>query len=135
MKRARTRFRVRYPEIDRMGVAHHSCYFVWFELGRTELMREAGLPYRELEDLEQILFPVVEASARYLSSACYDEELEVETVLAALDRLRARFEYRILRPGDGTILAEGHTLHVSSGPDGRPRRLPKTLLTLLGVSK
>lgn len=107
-----------------MGFAHHSCYFVWFELGRTELMREAGIPYGELEQTRGWSFPLVEASARFKAAAHYDELLEVKTLLTGLSRLRVRFEYRIIRVEDGILLAEGHTVHVAVGRDKRPRRMP-----------
>src|SRR5580765_79079 len=97
---AKTTTRVRYPEADRMGVAHHTHYFVWFELGRTELMRQAGCAYGALEDEDGVFFPVIEAKAEYVASARYDEVLEIETRLAAVEGVRVRFEYVIRREGD-----------------------------------
>lgn len=123
----RTCARVRYPETDRMGVAHHTHYFVWFELGRTELMRALGCPYGELEDGRGIFFPVVEAGARYVASARYDEEIEIVTRLAGASGARVRFEYDIRRAADGTSLASGFTVHASVGRDGRPTRLDEEL--------
>lgn len=131
MIRGVTTFRVRYPEVDRMGFAHHSCYFVWFELGRTELMREAGVPYGELEQTRGLSFPLVEAVARFKAPAHYDELLEVRTTVAELTRLRVGFEYRIIRPGDDMLLADGHTLHVAVDRDKRPRRMPAEVQQLL----
>lgn len=122
--RAVTTTRVRYPETDRMGVAHHTHYLVWFELGRTELMRELGCPYGELEDREAVFFPVVSVDARYLSPARYDEPLRIETVLERVGGARVAFRYRVLSAGDGRLLAEGGTEHASVGEDGRPTRLP-----------
>ena len=101
--------RVRYPETDRMNVAWHGHYLAWFEIGRTEWMRAAGAPYRELEDSHGLFFPVVEAGARYLASARYDDRLNVETRLARLGGVRVRFDYRIVRAADGTLLATGFT--------------------------
>ena len=122
-----TTTRVRYPETDRMGVAHHTHYFVWFELGRTELMREAGCTYGGLEDEDGIFFPVIEAAARYKSPARYDETIEIETALASVEGVRVRFEYVVRRTDDGGEIASGHTVHASCGRDGRPMRLPETL--------
>lgn len=110
-----------------MGVAHHSHYFVWFELGRTELMREAGCTYGDLEDVSGVFFPVVEASAIYKASVRYDEQIEIETLLTAAEGVRVRFDYRVRRPGDGLLLATGYTVHASCGRDGRPMRLPGTV--------
>ena len=114
--------RVRYPETDRMGVAHHSHFPVWFELGRTELMRELGCPYGEMEDREAVFFPVVDLVARFFKPARYDQVLEIETRLASIEGVRVRFEYEI-RDDDGLTLATGHTVHASVGPNGKPKRL------------
>jgi acyl-CoA thioester hydrolase len=131
---SKTTTRVRYPEADRMGVAHHTHYFVWFELGRTELMRQAGCAYGALEDEDGVFFPVIEAKAEYVASARYDEVLEIETRLAAVEGVRVRFEYVIRREGDTATLARGYTLHASCGRDGRPTRLPESLRARLVVA-
>jgi acyl-CoA thioester hydrolase len=124
---ARTTTRVRYTETDRMGVAHHTHFLVWFELGRTELMRDLCCPYGEVEDRDGILFPVAEAGARYLAPARYDEVLEITTRLVSAVGARVRFEYVIARIADGASIAEGFTVHAVVGRDGRPRRLPEGL--------
>jgi acyl-CoA thioester hydrolase len=123
----RTTTRVRYPETDRMGVAHHTHFLVWFELGRTELMRELGCPYAEVEDGDGILFPVAEAGARYVAPARYDEVLEITTRLVSAFGARVRFEYEVARIADGARIATGFTVHAATGRDGRPRRLPEGL--------
>ena len=110
-----------------MGVAHHTHYFVWFELGRTELMRQAGCAYGALEDDDGVFFPVIEAKAEYVASARYDEVLEIETRLAAVEGVRVRFDYVIRRESDAATLARGSTLHASCGRDGRPMRMPESL--------
>lgn len=124
--------RVRYPETDRMGVAHHTHHLVWFELGRTELMRDLGCAYGALEDGEGIYFPVIEARAEYRSPARYDEVLEVRTTLTEVRGVRVRFEYEIVREGSGETVSNGHTVHASVGRDGRPVRLPESLRKRLG---
>jgi acyl-CoA thioester hydrolase len=124
---SKTTTRVRYPETDRMGVAHHTHYFVWFELGRTELMREAGCSYGALEDVDGVFFPVVEAGAHYSAPARYDDVVEIETRLAGAGGVRVRFEYVARRREDGRVLAKGFTVHASCGRDGRPARLPESL--------
>lgn len=127
LARARTLTRVRYPETDRMGVAHHTSHFVWFELGRTELMRDAGCTYGALEDEDGVFFPVTEAGAEYAAPARYDEELAIATRLAEVRGARVRFEYEITRVEDGRVVATGFTVHASCGRDGRPIRLPDAL--------
>lgn len=132
VRMSRTTTRVRYPETDRMGVAHHTHYFVWFELGRTELMREAGCTYGELEDGDGVFFPVVEAGAVYKASARYDEVVEIETRLTAAGGVRVRFEYIVRRPEGGRVLATGYTVHAACGRDGKPARLPEDVRARLG---
>jgi acyl-CoA thioester hydrolase len=127
VRRSRTTTRVRYPETDRMGVAHHTHYFTWFELGRTELMREAGCTYGGLEDDDGVFFPVIEARAVYKSPARYDEVVDIETRLVAAEGVRVRFEYAITRQGEGALLATGFTVHASCGRDGKPIRLSDEL--------
>jgi len=122
--------RVRYPEVDRMGVAHHSHYFVWLEIGRTELMRARGVDYRRLED-EGLFLPVVEASCAYLAPARYDELLRVHTRVESAGGVRVSFSYRIERQPDGRLLATGTTRHAAVDRSGRPRRLPGTIRGLL----
>lgn len=122
-----TTTRVRYPEVDRMGVAHHVAYPVWFEIGRTELMREAGVPYSSLEDGDGVLFPVIELGVRYLAPARYDQRIEIRTTLAEIAGIRVRFLYRIA-DSDGTrLLATGFSVHAACHRDGRPRRIPEPI--------
>ncbi|HYV19310.1 MAG TPA: thioesterase family protein [Verrucomicrobiae bacterium] len=122
--------RVRYPEVDRMGVAHHRNHFVWFEIGRTELMREAGIPYAEVEE-GGLYLPVIEATCSYHAPARYDEELRVTTTIEATSPVRATFGYRLERIADGRLLATGTTTHAAIDASGRPRRLPPALRRLL----
>lgn len=128
---SRTTTRVRYPETDRMGVVHHTHYFVWFELGRTELMRDAGCAYGALEENDGVYFPVIEAGAAYRAPARYDEVVEIETRLTSAEGVRVRFDYAIVRPGEGRVLATGYTVHASCGPDGKPIRIPERIVDRL----
>lgn len=123
----RVAVRVRYPETDRMQVAYHAHYLVWFEIGRTELMRELGCAYAELEERDGIAFPLTEAGVRYHASARYDDLLDVDTRLVAIGGARVRFEYRLFRSADGTLLASGFTEHAATRRDGKPQRMPARL--------
>ncbi len=127
----RVEIRVRYPETDQMGVVYHGHYLVWFEIGRTELMREAGCPYGELESRDGVFFPVVDLRARYHASARYDEKLLVEARIEEIGGASVRFGYRILRAGNGRLLATGQTTHAAVGRDGKPMRLPLGLAARL----
>jgi len=121
--------RVRYPETDQMGVVHHSHFLVWFEIGRTELMRDNGCAYADMEK-EGVMMPVIEAVCRYLSPARYDEVLTVRTRVAEVTRVTARFEYEVTRPADGRLLARGSTRHAATDARGVPCRLPDRVVTL-----
>jgi acyl-CoA thioester hydrolase len=129
----RTPLRVRYAETDQMGVVYHSNYLVWFEIGRVEFMREHGLSYKEMELEEGCMIAVVEAVARYRAPARYDEELVIETELQSARGAVIRFEYRVVRPEDGVLLCEGHTVHVVVDRNMKRRRLPEKYAVLLAA--
>ena len=128
--RSTSRLRVRYAETDQMGVAWHGGYFAWFEVGRTDLLRERGLTYRELE-AQNLRLPVVEVQARYLRPALYDDLLEVRTTLRAVSGARVSFDYAVHREGEAQPLATGMTEHAAVDATGKPRRLPSELRNLL----
>ncbi len=118
---SRTEVVVRYAETDMMGVVYHGSYLPWFEIGRTTLLREQGLPYRDLE-AAGFLLPVLEVNARYLRPALYDDRLEIVTTLREKPALRIRLEYEVRRGED--LLATGSTLHAFIDRQGRPVRPP-----------
>jgi acyl-CoA thioester hydrolase len=115
--------RVRYAETDQMGVVYYANYFVWFEVGRTELLRSLGWSYREMEH-EGIGLPVIEASCLYHRPARYDDELEIRTKGMLLSAVRMQFDYEIVRNPGGELIVSGRTLHAAVNGDGRPARLP-----------
>jgi len=119
-----TRVRVRYAETDQMGVVYHANYLIWFEVGRVELMREMGVPYRMLEE-EGALIPVVEVTARYMASARYDDVLIVRTFVAGLRGSIIRLRYMILRAEDELLLCEGESVHLVVGRDMKMRAIPE----------
>lgn len=121
--RSTSRVRVRYAETDRMGVVYYANYLIWFEVGRTDLLRHAGWSYREMET-EGFTLPVIEAHCRYRQPARYDDELEICTTGQLMSRVRLRFEYEIARVSDGVLLATGHTVHASLDQNGRPAAMP-----------
>ncbi len=88
-----TRLRVRYAETDKMGVVYHSNHFIWFELGRVELLRQMGFSYRDMEDKDGCYIAVAEAKCRYRAPAYYDEEVLVRT--RAPERARIRNPLRL----------------------------------------
>jgi acyl-CoA thioester hydrolase len=122
--------RVRYAETDKMGVVYHANYFMWFEIGRCELLRTIGKSYRELE-ATGIGLPVIEAHCEYKSPARYDDELQVKTWGKLLSPARVEFVYEIRRPADDTVNAVGRTVHAAVDTTGRPCRLPDFIQELL----
>jgi acyl-CoA thioester hydrolase len=127
------RIRVLYGDTDQMGVVYYANYLRWFEAGRNALCREREVPYGELEAAGFAL-PVVEAQASYRRPARYDDLVRIETEVAVAGRTRLRFDYRIFREGDETLLCTGHTVHALVGRDGRPVRLPPDVVSRLGAA-
>jgi len=122
--------RVRYAETDQMGVVYHANYLVWFEIGRTDWLRETGWTYRAMED-EGYQLPVIEAHCEYRQGARYDDELTIRTRAEQVSPVRIQFAYEVVRHADGMVLAVGHTVHATIGPAGRPARLPDRIKDLL----
>ncbi len=115
--------RVRYAETDKMGVVYYANYFVWFEVGRTDLLRALGWSYREME-LAGVSLPVIDAHCEYVRPARYDDELEVRTTGRLLSPVRLEFAYEVHLTSQGIVAATGRTTHASVDPTGRPCRLP-----------
>jgi acyl-CoA thioester hydrolase len=122
--------RVRYAETDKMGVVYYANYFVWFEVGRCELLRSLGWSYREMET-EGIQLPVIQASCEYRQPGRYDDELEIRARGRLMSPARVAFEYDVVRTADGAVLAHGRTVHAAVGPAGRPVRLPQRVREVL----
>jgi len=123
--------RVRYAETDSMGVVYYGNYLTWFEVGRTDLLRQLGQSYRDIEENEGIRLPVVEARCRYHKPARYDDVVQILTRASRPSRAQVQFDYELSRAEDGVLLASGSTLHVAVGKNGKPCRLPQRLEGLL----
>jgi len=119
------RLRVRYAETDQMGVVYHANHFVWFEVGRVELLRQLGFSYREMEARDHCFIAVVDARCRYKAPARYDDEIVVRTHLKHVRDSLIRFAYELLRASDGTLLAEGETTHLVTDGNMRTRTIPE----------
>lgn len=125
-----TIYRVRYSDTDKMGVVYHGGYLRLFEIGRTEYLRDRGLPYSELERSGYML-PVLESHCEYLLPAHYDDLLEIRTVVEPMQGARLDISYVITRQGD--TLVRGWTRHTFVRADNfRPTRPPAIFLELLG---
>ena len=125
-QRSVSRVRVRYAETDKMGVVYHANYFIWFEIGRTDLLRSLGWSYREMEE-DGVSLPVIEAQCRYHRSAKYDDELEVRAEGRMLSPVRMEFTYQVVRREDQAVAASGRTVHAALDRAGRPCRLPERI--------
>ena len=121
----KTRIRVRYQETDQMGMAYHGNYVVWMEVGRTELFRHEGMPYKEFED-EGVMLPVIEAGCTYKIPIKYDELITVETHISEMTPVRVRCDYRIFNQ-EGTEAARGFTCHAFVNRQGRPVNAAKKI--------
>jgi acyl-CoA thioester hydrolase len=125
-----TRVRVRYAETDQMGIVYYANYLVWFEVGRTELLRSLGGTYRDLE-VAGVYLPVITASCNYLLASRYDDELEIQTSGRLLSPIRLEFLYDVVRIADQKTMATGRTEHAALNPHGKPVRLPEQVRTAL----
>jgi len=123
-----TRLRVRYAETDQMGVVYHSNHFIWFEVGRVELLRQLGFSYREMESQDGRFIAVAEAKCRYRAPARYDEEVVVRTELRNVRDSVVHFSYELHRAGDGLLLAEGETTHIVTDAELNVAALPEKYL-------
>lgn len=117
----RTQIRVRYAETDKMGVAYNSHYLTWFEVGRTELLRNLGITYASLEKMGFML-PLIEAGVKYMKPVHYDDVLTVISSIAGKPGVRLRINYEIRRNGD--TAATGFTEHAFTNVHLRPVKPP-----------
>jgi acyl-CoA thioester hydrolase len=121
MLESRTQISVRYAETDMMGIVYHGNYLPWFEVGRTVLLKECGLPYKELEALGYLL-PVTELGVKFFKPALYDDTVTILTRLKEKPLLRIRLDYEVRR-GD-ELLVTGYTVHGFINKAGEPVRPP-----------
>ena len=106
----KTKLKVRYVETDQMGIVHHSNYYAWFEVGRTEYITQIGMTYKQMEEAN-IMLPVVESSCKYIQGAKYEDMLIIETFMHELNGAKVIFNYNVVRESDGKMLAKGSTTH------------------------
>jgi len=120
-----TTFRARYGETDQMGIIYHPNYYIYFEIGRTEFLREmGGMSYKDMEGAG-VMLPIVETHCRYKVPAKYDDELIVRTMIKDMTAARITFSYQLIRAADEVLLAEGETTNAFVNTEGRPINLKK----------
>jgi acyl-CoA thioester hydrolase len=123
-----TRIRVRYAETDQMGVVYHANHFIWFEVGRVELLRQFGFSYKDMEAEDDRFIAVVDARCRYKAAVHYDDEVVVRTSLKHVREKVIRFGYELRKAETGELLAEGETTHIVADSKMKPRTLPEKYL-------
>jgi acyl-CoA thioester hydrolase len=126
-----TRLRVRYAETDKMGVVYHANFVVWFEVGRTDLCKQCGFSYRDMEIEDDAHLMVTEIAVRYRRPARYDDEILIRTRVAEFAKRTLEFEYQVVNAATGETLAEGSTSHVVTSAAGRPRSFPSAQAALV----
>jgi len=119
--------RIAYADTDRMGVVYYGNYFTLFEKGRTELMRNGGVRYRDLEETHKLFLPVSEAKCRYFAPAHYDELIRIKTWIKEIGAAHIDFEYEIVNDENDKKLANGYTRHPFVNKSWKPTRIPKDL--------
>ena len=117
-------FRVRYAETDAMGYVHHSNYFTYFEMGRTEMLRASGGDYRQMEE-DGLFLVVVRIACRFHRPARYDDLLTLVTKIDRVTMAKIEHEYRLLRGHE--LLAEANSVLACVDRDGRVQRVPESL--------
>jgi acyl-CoA thioester hydrolase len=116
--------RPRYCETDQGGVVHHSVHPIWFEMGRTELLRANGIAYKDMEKAG-IFFVISRLEVKYRQPAMYDEMLELTTTCTKVSSCKIEHEYQLKRSSDGALLAEGATTLACLDEQGKVRRVPE----------
>ena len=125
---SRAQVTVRYAETDMMGIVYHANYLPWFEIGRTTLLKEIGVPYRQLET-DGYRLPVLEITAKYSRPAVYDDTLTIVTKITDKPLLRIRLNYEVFRGEE--LLATGHSIHAFVDLQGRPVRPPASVVAAM----
>ncbi len=116
---AETKLIARYSETDQMGIIHHSNYAVWFEAGRTDFLKKAGIPNKEIEE-QGVLLPLYEMNCKFKSPARYEDEIIVKTKLEHIGKVRIVFSYQVLNAKDGSVLTTGETKHAWTNKSLKP---------------
>ena len=125
-----TRLTVRYAETDMMGIVHHSRYYPWFEVARTEFIKNSGMSYSEMEEMG-VLLPLTETGCKYIHGLRYEDEVLIKCRLSELRVVRCQFDYEVYKLPDMQLVSKGHTCHGFVNKDFKPINLKKTYPELL----
>jgi acyl-CoA thioester hydrolase len=113
-----------------MGVVYHANHFVWFEIGRVEMLRQLGFSYRDMERSDGCFIAVADARCRYKAPAKYDDEIIVRTHLKNVRESIIHFGYELVRAEDGAVLAEGETTHIVTNAEMKRAILPEKYMNV-----
>ena len=130
-----TRIHIRYAETDRMGIAHHSNYAVWFEEGRTDFFNKLGYSYAQVEK-EGVFLPLTDLHCSFKKPAEYEQTIIIRTMLSRATCVRAQFDYEVIDASDRSLIATGRTDHACTDTGLKPinliKRLPEVYQALIG---
>ena len=126
---SKTYLTVRYAETDMMGIVHHSRYYPWFEVARTDFIKKTGMRYSDMEKMG-IMIPLTETGAKYIYGLKYEDEVVVTCRMSKLTVARCEFEYEVYRLPDKTLMTTGITKHGFVDKNFKPINLKKTHLEL-----
>jgi len=129
-----TTYRVIYGDTDKMGVAYHANYLRWFEIGRSEMFRSLGLPYKTIEE-KGIFMPISEVYCKFLAPARYDDVIVIETTLDPGVKGSMKLDYRILNQSNEQLLVHGYTRLAYMDANGHVTRPPAFLLEFVDKLK
>jgi acyl-CoA thioester hydrolase len=124
-----TDIRIRYKDTDRMGVVYYGNYFTFFEIGRSEYMRDLGFPYSRFEG-EGYCLVVTEATAKYHSNVGYDSLIRIKTAITELRKVRIRFDYEVISEND-IRLVSGHTIHACLNSNQKLVKIPPEMMRIM----
>lgn len=124
---------VRYAETDKMGIVHHSNYFVWFEAARTELIKKAGISYSEIENELGVYLPLISCMCEFKKPCFYEEKVKVSAKINNLTPVRIKFYYEVKK--DDIVCATGYTEHVFVDKSFKPINLEKKNKDLFDLFK
>ena len=121
--------RVRYADIDQMGIVYYSRYYEFFEAARTDMLRELGLPYSKFEAIG-FLLPVVESFCKYKNGAQFDRLINIKCIVQEIPKVKIKIEYEVTDIENGTLLVTGYTVHAFLNKNGKPCRAPEIFVKL-----
>jgi acyl-CoA thioester hydrolase len=128
----KTIFTARYAETDQMGIVHHSNYAIWFEAGRTDFLKNAGVSNSSIE-AKGILLPLYEMNCKFIAPAKYEDEVAVITNIKSISKVRISFTYKVMNANTGKLLATGETMHAWTDKALKPMNAEKTIPEVYSV--